>query len=127
MTNKKSTIGRRKFMKLSVKAAALSSIAVGFPSIVPSSVFGKHAPSNRINVGAIGVGRISRIHDLPGVWRSDLAQVVAVCDLDTKRGEDGKVLVNEYYSKKNGKPYDGVSVFNDYRELIQKKDIDAVI
>lgn len=127
MKNNKSTIGRRKFIELSAKAAALTSLAAGFPTIVPASVFGKHAPSNRINVGAIGIGRISRIHDLPGVWRSDLAQVVAVCDLDTKRAADGKTLVNEYYTKKTGRPYDGVSVYHDYRELIQKKDIDAVI
>src|SRR5689334_23930338 len=106
MNKNNKLITRRKFIEASTKATALSSIAVGFPSIVPSSVFGKNAPSNRINVGAIGVGRISRIHDLPGVWRFDLAQVVAVCDLDTKRAEDGKVLVNEYYSKKTGKPYD---------------------
>ena len=33
--------------------------AIGFPAIVPASVFGQTAPSNRINVGAIGVGRIS--------------------------------------------------------------------
>ena len=41
----------------------------GFPSIVPSSVLGAGAPSNRINIGAIGTGRISRGHDLPGLWK----------------------------------------------------------
>ena len=35
-------------------------VAIGFPAIVPSSVFGATAPSNRINIGAIGVGAISR-------------------------------------------------------------------
>jgi predicted dehydrogenase len=64
---------------------------------------------------------------LPGVWRSDLAQIISVCDLDTKRADEAKLLVNEYYSKKSGKPYDGVSVYYDYRELLQNKDIDAVI
>jgi predicted dehydrogenase len=97
------------------------------PYIVPSSVFGKNAPSNRINVGAIGTGRISRVHDLPGVWRHDFAQVVAVCDLDKNRADDGKKLVNEYYTKKNGSPYDGVKAYTDHRELLQNKDIDAVL
>jgi hypothetical protein len=45
---------RRDFLKLSAAAAA----TIGFPTIVPASVFGQAAPSNRINVGAIGVGRI---------------------------------------------------------------------
>ena len=111
---------RRKF----IKNAAILSVA---PYIVPSSVFGKNAPSNRINVGAIGTGRISRIHDLPGVWRHDFAQVTAVCDLDAKRAEDGKKLVNDYYTKKNGSPYDGVKMYTDHRELLNNKDIDAVI
>src|SRR5688572_23185938 len=103
----KGKISRRKFIEASAKAAALTSVALGGFSIVPSSVFGKNAPSNGINIGAIGVGRISRGHDLPGVWKADYAQVVAVCDLDTKRADEGKVLVNEYYTKKNGKPFDG--------------------
>lgn len=127
MKKKKSTISRRDFLSNSVKTALGTTIAVSFPSIVPASVFGKNAPSNRINIGAIGTGRISRGHDLPGVWRHDFAQVVAVCDLDTNRAEEGKILVNDYYSKRDGKPYDGVKVFHDYRELLQNKDIDAVL
>jgi len=111
---------RRKFLK----NAALISLA---PYIVPSSVFGKNAPSNRINVAAIGAGRISRIHDMPGVWRYDYAQLMAVCDLDAKRAEDGKKLINEYYTKKNGSPYDGVKAYTNYHELLKNKDIDAVL
>ncbi|MBD0276915.1 MAG: Gfo/Idh/MocA family oxidoreductase [Flavisolibacter sp.] len=124
---KKSTISRRDFLNHSVKAAVGTSMALSFPSIVPASVFGKNAPSNRINVGAIGTGRISRIHDMPGVWQYDYAQIVAVCDLDSKRAQEGKQLVNEYYTKRDGKPFDGVKVYHDYRELLQNKDIDAVI
>ena len=123
----KPTVSRRKFLETSVKATALSTIALGIPSIVPASVFGKNAPSNRINIGAIGTGRISRGHDLPGVWKYDFAQVVAVCDVDTKRTAEGKTLVNEYYTKRDGKPFDGVKEYHDYRELINNKDIDAVI
>jgi predicted dehydrogenase len=114
---------RRTFLKTSLGAAA----AAGFPTIVPSSVFGQLAPSNRINIGAIGVGRISRGHDLPGIWKYDQANIMAVCDLDANRIESGKALINGYYSKKTGKPYDGVTGYHHYRELLANKDIDAVV
>mgnify|MGYP003575167711 FL=1 len=120
-------VSRRKFLETSVKATALTSLTLGIPSIVPSSVFGKNAPSNRINIGAIGTGRISRSHDMPGVWKADFTQIVAVCDVDTKRAAEGKQLVNEYYTKRDGKPFDGVKEYHDYRELINNKDIDAVL
>jgi hypothetical protein len=61
-------IGRRTLLKA----------AAAFPAIVPASVFGQNAPSNRINVGAIGIGRISRIHDMPEVWKHADAHVMAV-------------------------------------------------
>ena len=123
---KKKTPGmsRRKFLHHSTIASVALS---GIPSIVPASVFGKNAPSNRINVGAIGNGRISRGHDMPGVWKHDFAQIMAVCDLDSKRVGEAKDLVNNYYTKKTGKPFDGAKTYTDYRELLQNKDIDAVI
>ncbi len=114
---------RRDFLKLSACAVA----AVGFPTIVPASVFGSTAPSNRINVGAIGVGRISRGHDLPGIWQFDQARIMAVCDLDANRVEQGKTLINGVYAKKTGKPYDGVTGYHNYHELLADKDIDAVV
>src|SRR4051794_16074663 len=115
--NKKS-MTRRDFLGNTIKATIGTTAVMSLPSIVPASVFGKYAPSNRINVGAIGVGRISRGHDLPGVWQYDTAQVMAVCDLDTKRAEDGKKLVNGVYAKKTGKAdYDGVKVYQNYQEL----------
>lgn len=101
--------------------------AIGFPTIVPSSVFGQGAPSNRINVGAIGVGRISRVHDLPGIWQFDQARIMAVCDLDSRRVTQGQALINDVYAKKTGKPYDGVRGYADHRELLANKDIDAVV
>jgi predicted dehydrogenase len=124
---KQSTVSRREFLNNSFKTALGTSIAMSFPSIVPASVFGKNAPSNRINVAAIGTGRISRGHDIPGVWQYDYAQIMAVCDLDAKRAEEGKKLVNDFYTKRDGKPFDGVKVYTDYRELLQNKDIDAVL
>jgi predicted dehydrogenase len=120
----KKSLSRRKFLQ----SSAIASVALsGIPSIVPSTVFGKHAPSNRINVGAIGTGRISRGHDLPGIWRNENAQVMAVCDLDSNRVKEAVELVNGYYTRKTGKPFDGVKSYTDYRELLQNKDVDAVV
>jgi myo-inositol 2-dehydrogenase / D-chiro-inositol 1-dehydrogenase len=114
---------RRDFMKKS----ALATAAFGIPTIVPASVFGKNAPSNKINIGQIGCGRIARDHDLPGTWRHDVARIVAVSDVDSKRMADGKKLIEDYYTKKMGSPYLDVKQYGDYREMLLNKDIDAVI
>ena len=118
----KNKISRRNFLPTTAKTG----IALGLPSIVPASVFGANAPSNRINIGCIGAGRIARTHDMPGVWQYKSAQIIAVCDLDSNRAEDGKKLVNDYYTKRDGKPFDGVKSHTDYREMLLNKDIDAV-
>jgi predicted dehydrogenase len=123
----KPKISRRNFLQSSAKAAIGTIAFSKFPTIIPASVLGKNSPGNRINVAAIGTGRISRGHDMPGVWQYDTARIMAVCDLDTKRAEEGKILVNDYYTRKNGKPYDGVKVYHDYRELLLNKDVDAVL
>jgi predicted dehydrogenase len=120
-------ITRRRFLQTSGHGAAAASIAAGFPSIVPASVFGQNAPSNRINVGAIGLGRISRAHDLPGIWQHPQARIMAACDLDSKRLAEGRDLINGYYAKATGKPYDGVRTYLDYRELLANPDVDAVV
>jgi predicted dehydrogenase len=117
------TTTRRDFLATAGKGLLLA----GFPAIVPASVFGVNAPSNRINVGAIGTGRISRGHDLPGIWKYDAARIMAVCDLDSHRVRDAVTLVNGYYTRKTGKPYDGVTGYAQYRDLLANKDVDAVV
>ena len=123
----KKKMGRRQFLATAGKGVVASSVVAGFPAIVPSSVFGATSPGNRINVGAIGTGRISRGHDLPGIWQHDIARVMAACDLDRKRMEDAKTLINGYYSKQMGKPYDGVAGYTNYHDLLANKDVDAVV
>src|SRR5688572_13039432 len=123
----RSRASRREFLSAAGKGIAVSSVAAGFPAIVPASVFGAAAPSNRINIGAIGTGRISRGHDLPGLWKHDAARIMAVCDVDRNRAEDAKTLVNGHYTEKTGKPYDGVRVYGDHRELVANRDVDAVV
>ncbi len=115
---------RRNFIK---KATATTAGAMIIPTIVPSSVFGKNAPSNKINIGQIGCGRIARGHDMAEILKYDQAQLVAVCDLDSNRMADGKKLVEDFYNQKTGsdKAVD-VKMYGDYRELLLDKDIDAV-
>jgi predicted dehydrogenase len=122
-SSKPSISSRRKFIQQAAGAAAV----LGFPSIVPSSVFGQFAPSRRINVGAIGAGRISRVHDMPGILQYDNARIIAVCDLDAHRVIEGKQFVNDFYTKKTGKPYDGTLGYANHHELLANKDIDAVV
>ncbi|MBL7700597.1 MAG: Gfo/Idh/MocA family oxidoreductase [Chitinophagaceae bacterium] len=121
------SFSRRTFLKNSISAATGTMVFANIPTIVPASVIGKHAPSNRINIGAIGTGRISTTHDIPGVWNDDRANVIAVCDLDSNRAKQAKKLVDDHYSKKKGKTYDGVKTYGNYQELINNKDIDAVL
>ncbi len=104
--------------------AALAS----FPTIVPANVLGKNAPSNKINIGQIGCGRIARSHDLRDTMAYDAAQIIAVCDLDSNRLKDGKELVDKFYREKNGKPrYKGTKMYMDYLDMLNDKDIDAVM
>lgn len=110
-----------------IKNTALATAAIGFPTIVPSSVFGKNAPSNKINIGQIGCGRIARDHDMPGVWEHDVARIVAVSDVDSNRMADGKKHVESYYTKKMGSPYLNVKQYADYHDMLADKDIDAVV
>ena len=89
---------RRKFLK---NAALTTTGAILMLTIVPSSVFGKDAPSNKINIGQIGCGRIARSHDMPGTMQYDVARMIAVSDVDSNRMADGKKLVKNYYKKKS--------------------------
>lgn len=118
---------RRDFMASAGKGVFATSMLAGFPAIVPASVRGRTSPGNRINIGAIGTGRISRAHDLPGLWKHDAARIMAVCDLDSHRAAEARALVNTHYTEAAGQKYDGVTTYTDYRELLANKDVDAVV
>ena len=122
-------ISRRKFLASSAKATAASAIAMsGFPTIVPSSVFGQNAPSNKINVGQIGIGRIARGHDIASTIKYDDARIMACADFDGARAESGKKMIEDIYAKKTGQPnYIDVKAYEHYRDLLANKDIDAVM
>src|ERR1051325_3169582 len=112
---------RRQFLKSSAAAA------IGFPTIVPSNVFGQSAPSNLIQVAQIGCGRQARDSEIAGVLRhGDLARFVAICDLDTVRMADAKTLIEGAYERKFGGKHIDLKTYEDYQEMLQDKSIDAV-
>jgi myo-inositol 2-dehydrogenase / D-chiro-inositol 1-dehydrogenase len=116
---------RRTFIRSSLAGTAG---AILVPTIVPSSVFGKNAPSNMINIGQIGCGRIARTHDMEETLPYDSARFIAVCDLDSKRLADGKKLVEDFYTRKTDKSgFVDVKMYEDYREMLLNPDIDSVI
>ena len=106
-----SALSRTRF----VPRGAVGAIAAGFREIVSPRVLGRFAPSKRIHVGAICVGRISRGHDLPGTWKYDNARIMAVCDLDAGRVQQGKALISDVNAKKKGKPYNGGTGYTPVR------------
>lgn len=116
---KKLHLSRRSFLKASAFAAA--------PFILPSHVWSAEvAPNSRINLGFIGVGTQNR-GLMNGFIRRPQVQVVAVCDVDTTRREDAKKKAEEYYAKEKTGGYKGCAAYTDFRELLQRPDIDGVV
>ena len=91
------------------------------PLIVPSSVFGSNAPSERITMGFIGTGGHGTGWNLRGVLRLDDAQVLAVCDVMKDRCDSAKKRVDAAYGNTDCVTY------ADWRDVIARKDIDAVM
>jgi predicted dehydrogenase len=108
---------RRSFLQTAATAA--------LPFILPSRVWAAATkPSAKFGVGFIGLGQ--RGH---GVLRNFLhheeVQVLAVCDVDTTRRENARKTVEEFYAEKAGQK-NPCATYNDFRELIARRDIDAV-
>ena len=122
MKTSKLQLTRRAF----TRATLLGAGAIALPQIIPARLLGANAPSNRIRVGQIGCGRIARGHDMPSVLHSGMADFIAVCDLDAHRAADGRTLVEDFYREK-GQPAPSVAVYREYREMLARPDIDAVV
>ncbi len=119
MSRKKSVIKRREFLK---RTTAVAAGAAAFPYIIPSSALGLSgtvAPSNRITVGCIGLGGMGSGNMGGFLERAD-AQVMAVCDVDSKHRRNAALNVNKKYGNEDCAEY------NDFRELLLREDIDAV-
>jgi len=115
---------RRAFLKNSALGAAGTLI---IPTILPSSVFGSSAPSNRINIAVIGCGRQSVNPNIPQLLASEHANLVGVCDVDSWRLANAVKQVNNEYSKQKGTTYNGCKGYADYHDVMRNKDIDAVM
>jgi len=115
---------RRQFLS---RTAALTGIAAT-PWIAPSVVEGASvSPSERIAVGLIGKGLMGSGHLRRLAGDRDV-QVMAVCDVDRTRCEKGRKYVDQTYAaKRSSGDYKGCSAYNDYRELLAREDIDAVV
>ena len=124
-TNSTASITRREFLKGSATVAAGATL-LG-PTIVPASVFGADAPSNRITFGCIGVGRMGR-GDMREVMGRKEARIIAVCDVDSQRAKDAQQLVEKHYAAQSvDGSYKGCAAYGDFRELVGREDIDAVL
>ncbi len=116
---------RRSFLK---KTSGVAAGAIVMPTIIPSHVLGSTAPSNKIRIGQIGFGRIAMSHDLPETLKHNIALGVAVADVDINRARAGKKWIESFYAEQKGKSrVTDVAVFQDYREMLLDKSIDAVI
>jgi predicted dehydrogenase len=90
---------------------------IGFPAIIPPSVQGAN---ERITLGCLGVGRMGS-GNLRSFLRQPDVRVAAICDVQRSRREQQKAIVNKQYGDNSAQTY------NDFRELLDRKDIDAVM
>lgn len=123
---------RRRFL-------AQSAAALAFPTIIPASAIGRGrpAPSSRISVAVFGWGTIASDWT-PSFLNNEKCQVVAVADpmkagtnygyRAEKRGgrEVGRETVNKFYSEAAKKPVRACTAYADFRELLEKEDVDAI-
>lgn len=121
-------LSRRSFLG---RAACVGAGAVAFPQIVRAGAPGKGghtAPNSRIVMGAIGVGGQGTQHIVGGIWtpagglvgREDV-QLVAVCDVNAQRLDNARNAVNQRLGNT------GCAAYRDFRELLARPDIDAVL
>ncbi len=116
--SRKGLINRREFM-----GAAAGAIVA--PMIIPASACGADghvAPSNRIAVGQIGMGRMGQGH-MRRLTLDPTVEYVAVCDVDRTRRQDAKESVDSYSEERGS----SCNTYNDYRDVLARDDIDAVV
>ena len=115
---------RRGFLKGMTAAGA----ALAAPFIVPASVFGQAAPSNRINMGLIGHGMMMGGHRGHMLGQRNVVQVLAVCDVDRGRREGARQAVESAYAEATQSgTYKGCDAYNEYERIVERDDIDAVV
>jgi predicted dehydrogenase len=111
---------RRDFLR---QAAVTSTAALALPSIVPSHVLGKEgavSPSATTTLGVIGIGPRCT-YDLKAMLGLPDVRCVAIADVQASRRNAGKRLVDQQYGNQDCR------LERDFRELLDRKDIDAVL
>jgi len=120
-------ITRRSFLRYGAAGAAA---AVSLPTIVPSSVLGANgatAPGDQITIGQIGFGWIGGSHLKTLLGRKDV-RYVAACDVNGRKLEEVRQQIESKYEERYSKSsYRGCSVYRDFREMLSREDIDAVV
>ena len=123
MSVKGASITRRALLK---RAAAVAAA----PVVVSSSALGRAgatAASDRITLGFIGIGMMGQGHLGCCLHYGD-AQIVGVCDVDQWRRERAKLTVDEGYARlRAGAKGAGCVATNDFRDLLARDDLDAVL
>lgn len=114
-----STIARRRFLQGSL-AAALG------PFILPSGLRAGTTANDRIGVAVIGIGRQGR-GLLNGFLRRPEVVVHAVCEVDANRLAAGKKAVEDHYGENRPAGWKGCAAYTDFREILGREDIDAVV
>jgi hypothetical protein len=124
MNPRPATVSRRQFLK---RTAAVSVAGLAVPRIISSRVLGADAPSKRVTLGHVGVGGqggglLGGFLGLPNV------QSIATCDPFKDRREGAATRVNQHYAAAAGQGSDaGCKAYNDFRELLARDDLDAVV
>ncbi|MEA3224663.1 MAG: twin-arginine translocation signal domain-containing protein, partial [Planctomycetota bacterium] len=129
------SLTRRDFLRTSAIAAG----GVALPYFVPASALGAggRAPSEKIVIGYWGTGSQGSGHVRSFTGKSDV-QAVAVCDVNRGgnnyagnrmggREPNIKVIEDMYAKQKGVASYKGIKGYNDFREFLQHKDLDAVV
>jgi predicted dehydrogenase len=99
-----------------------TSLAVAAPMVLPAHVMGRGAiaPGEKVSLGVIGIGPRGT-YDLQAMLGLEDVQCVAIADVQASRRDAGKALVDKHYGTTDCK------LFSDFRELLDRPDIDAVL
>ncbi|MEY2407360.1 MAG: hypothetical protein QOF48_30 [Verrucomicrobiota bacterium] len=112
---------RRSFLKTTAV------VTTAAPFLLPSHVWSAATkPNDQLTIGFIGIGTQGR-GLLGGFLGKKETRTIAVCDVDTHRREAAKKQVEDHYAKLNDASYKGCAEYPDFRELLMRPDIDAVV
>ena len=101
--------------------AAAGLATIGLAPAAPAAWAGKLLPSDKVNMGFIGMGGHGVNRNLKMFLRQPDARAIAVCDVYKSRSESARKLVNSRYKS------DGCTAVTDFRRVLDRKDVDAIM